>query len=118
MLKAGRSVRQSSEHGLLEAVTDMPLSVQTVPSCQTLYKNSFEYHTVAAAPPDFDECCGFMGQPSGSPPQVSPHVSGQHSNASTVPAALHFTCGDVCCTCRESTSSGGHARPGPLHDGH
>ena len=35
-----------------------------------------------------------------------------------LPAALHLTCGDVCCTRRESTSSGGHARPGPLHDRH
>ncbi|CAL5227618.1 g10621 [Coccomyxa viridis] len=34
--------------------------LNTVPSCQTLYKNSFEYHTVATAPPDFDECCSFI----------------------------------------------------------
>ena len=33
--------------------------MQTVPSCQTLYKNSFEYHTVTTAPPDFDECWSF-----------------------------------------------------------
>ena len=37
--------------------------MQTVPSCQTLYKNSFEYHTVATAPPDFDECWSFIGAP-------------------------------------------------------
>ena len=36
----------------------------------------------------------------------------------TLPAALHLTRGDLCCTHREGTSSGGHARPGPLHDGH
>ena len=36
----------------------------------------------------------------------------------SLPAALHLTCGDVCCTCRESKSSGGHARSGPLYDGH
>ena len=42
--------------------------MQTVPSCQTLYKNSFEYHTVATAPPDFDECWSFIGAPR--PPYV------------------------------------------------
>ena len=65
----------------LEAAQDMPFYVQTVPSCQTLYKNSFEYHTVVAAPPDFDECCGFIGQPSGLPSLVSSHLHRPHCNA-------------------------------------
>lgn len=36
--------------------------LQTVPSCQPLYKNSFHYHTVSASPPPFDECYAFLGE--------------------------------------------------------
>ncbi len=36
--------------------------MQTVPNCQALYKNSFEYHTVSCAPPDFQECFQFLGE--------------------------------------------------------
>ena len=36
--------------------------VQTVPSCQTLYKNSFTYHTVSTSPPEFLECFDFLGE--------------------------------------------------------
>jgi hypothetical protein len=38
---------------------------QTVPSCQPLFKNTFNYHTVAVAPPEFDECFEFLGAPKG-----------------------------------------------------
>ncbi len=38
-----------------------PPPVQTVPSQQPLYKNSFTYHTVSASPPPFDECYAFLG---------------------------------------------------------
>lgn len=34
---------------------------QTVPSCQALYKNSFTYHTVSTAPPNFEESFNFLG---------------------------------------------------------
>jgi hypothetical protein len=36
-------------------------SMQTVPSCQALYKNSFTYHTVSASPPPLEECANFLG---------------------------------------------------------
>ncbi len=38
-----------------------PLSHQCVPSCQVLFKNSFEYHTVSATPPPLQECFEFIG---------------------------------------------------------
>ncbi|KAL4447664.1 hypothetical protein ABPG75_004883 [Micractinium tetrahymenae] len=34
--------------------------LNTVPSCQALYKNSFIYHTVSGSPPPFDECYAFL----------------------------------------------------------
>ncbi|KAK9843204.1 hypothetical protein WJX74_008654 [Apatococcus lobatus] len=34
--------------------------LNTVPNCQALYKNSFEYHTVNSTPPDFQECFQFL----------------------------------------------------------
>ncbi|KAK9818092.1 hypothetical protein WJX72_007127 [[Myrmecia] bisecta] len=34
--------------------------LNTVPSCQALYKNSFTYLTVASTPPDFEECFRFL----------------------------------------------------------
>ena len=37
------------------------LRLQTVPSCQTLYKNSFTYHTASTSPPEFRECFDFLG---------------------------------------------------------
>jgi len=35
--------------------------VQTVPTCQNLYKNSFHYHTVSSKPPDYNECFSYLG---------------------------------------------------------
>lgn len=35
--------------------------LQTVPTCQNLYKNSFEYYTVSATPPPLDECFQVLG---------------------------------------------------------
>ncbi|CAL8462216.1 g1747 [Coccomyxa elongata] len=34
--------------------------LNTVPSCQALYRNSFTYHTVSTAPPNFEECFNFL----------------------------------------------------------
>ncbi|EIE24230.1 phosphatases II [Coccomyxa subellipsoidea C-169] len=34
--------------------------LNTVPSCQPLYKNSFTYHTVSTSPPSFEECFEFL----------------------------------------------------------
>lgn len=36
--------------------------LQTVPTCQALYKNTFTYHTVEDAPPQFEECFKFLGK--------------------------------------------------------
>ncbi len=35
--------------------------MQTVPTCQNLYKNSFHYHTVSSKPPDYNECFSYLG---------------------------------------------------------
>ncbi|KAL3137104.1 protein-tyrosine-phosphatase, variant 2 [Trebouxia sp. C0010 RCD-2024] len=35
--------------------------LQTVPTCQNLYKNSFHYHTVSSKPPDYSECFTYLG---------------------------------------------------------
>jgi hypothetical protein len=35
--------------------------VQTVPDCPVLFKNTFTYHTITVAPPDYDECFRFLG---------------------------------------------------------
>jgi hypothetical protein len=40
-------------------------AVQTVPSCQALYKNTFVYHTLEHSPPDFQECFKFLGEAGG-----------------------------------------------------
>eukprot|EP00882_Tetradesmus_deserticola_P019594 GHRQ01021100.1.p1 GENE.GHRQ01021100.1~~GHRQ01021100.1.p1 ORF type:complete len:171 (-),score=19.53 GHRQ01021100.1:412-924(-) len=37
-------------------------ALQTVPTCPALYKNTFTYHTVELAPPEFDECFTFLGK--------------------------------------------------------
>eukprot|EP00882_Tetradesmus_deserticola_P033731 GHRQ01038556.1.p1 GENE.GHRQ01038556.1~~GHRQ01038556.1.p1 ORF type:complete len:156 (+),score=34.49 GHRQ01038556.1:333-800(+) len=34
--------------------------LNTVPTCPALYKNTFTYHTVELAPPEFDECFTFL----------------------------------------------------------
>jgi len=34
--------------------------LNTVPSCQALFKNTFQYHTVSSTPPDFKECYEFI----------------------------------------------------------
>lgn len=39
----------------------LPQPLQTVPSCPALYKNTFTYHTVEHAPPEFEECFHFLG---------------------------------------------------------
>lgn len=60
--------------GLLPAVLHLSVALdmqpsphrpcpQTVPSCAPLFKNTFNYHTVSVAPPEFDECFGFLGAP-------------------------------------------------------
>lgn len=36
--------------------------VQTVPTCPALYRNTFTYHTVEHAPPEFEECFNFLGE--------------------------------------------------------
>jgi hypothetical protein len=38
------------------------LVLQTVPTCPALYRNTFTYHTVEHAPPDFEECFKFLGK--------------------------------------------------------
>eukprot|EP00775_Hariotina_reticulata_P012671 gene12671-12798_t len=35
--------------------------LNTVPNCPALYKNTFSYHTVEHAPPEFEECFKFLG---------------------------------------------------------
>ncbi|KAK9906847.1 hypothetical protein WJX75_009090 [Coccomyxa subellipsoidea] len=34
--------------------------LNTVPSCQPLYRNSFTYHTVSTSPPNWEECFDFL----------------------------------------------------------
>lgn len=34
--------------------------LNTVPTCQNLYKNSFHYHTVSSKPPDYNECFSYL----------------------------------------------------------
>lgn len=34
--------------------------LNTVPSCEALYKNTFQYHTVSTSPPQFQECFDFI----------------------------------------------------------
>ncbi|KAG1662084.1 hypothetical protein FOA52_006891 [Chlamydomonas sp. UWO 241] len=34
--------------------------LNTVPTCEALYKNTFQYHTVSSAPPHFQECIDFI----------------------------------------------------------
>lgn len=36
-------------------------ALQTVPTCPALYRNTFTYHTVEQAPPEFEECFQFLG---------------------------------------------------------
>jgi hypothetical protein len=36
--------------------------LQTVPKCPALYRNTFTYHTVEDAPPEFEECFTFLGK--------------------------------------------------------
>lgn len=45
----------------LQNQTKLP-DMQTVPTCQNLYKNSFHYHTVSSKPPDFNECFSYLGK--------------------------------------------------------
>lgn len=40
----------------------LPAQSQTVPTCEALYKNTFQYHTVSCTPPDFQECFDFIGE--------------------------------------------------------
>lgn len=37
-------------------------ALQTVPTCPALYRNTFTYHTVEQAPPEFEECFNFLGE--------------------------------------------------------
>lgn len=39
-------------------------AMQTVPTCQALFKNTFTYHTATVSPPPFEECFNFLGKPS------------------------------------------------------
>ncbi|DBA92823.1 TPA: protein-tyrosine-phosphatase, variant 2 [Trebouxia sp. C0004] len=34
--------------------------LNTVPTCQNLYKNSFHYHTVSSKPPEYNECFSYL----------------------------------------------------------
>ncbi|KAI8467896.1 MAG: dual-specificity protein phosphatase 7 [Monoraphidium minutum] len=54
----------ASRQELLKAmqITDI---LNTVPSCQPLFKNTFNYHTVSVAPPEFDECFEFLDKVNG-----------------------------------------------------
>ncbi|GBF92534.1 hypothetical protein Rsub_05148 [Raphidocelis subcapitata] len=49
----------ASRQELLKAmqITDI---LNTVPACQPLFRNTFNYHTVSVAPPDFEECFEFL----------------------------------------------------------
>ncbi|KAJ9525683.1 hypothetical protein QJQ45_003488 [Haematococcus lacustris] len=47
-------------HGSKQDRTSATSRTQTVPQCQALFRNTFTYHTVAEAPPDFQECCDFI----------------------------------------------------------
>ncbi len=51
-------------HGGSQSLTCLLLSgtLQTVPTCPALYRNTFTYHTVEHAPPDFEECFKFLGE--------------------------------------------------------
>mmetsp|Transcript_5442 Transcript_5442/g.13436 ORF Transcript_5442/g.13436 Transcript_5442/m.13436 type:complete len:281 (-) Transcript_5442:336-1178(-) len=41
--------------------------LNTVPTCQALFKNTFTYHTVSESPPDFKECFEFIESLSSNP---------------------------------------------------
>ncbi|KAI3429443.1 hypothetical protein D9Q98_005537 [Chlorella vulgaris] len=55
------SYDHASRHEILKTfgVTHI---LNTVPTCQALYKNSFTYHTVTASPPPLDECYSFLDE--------------------------------------------------------
>lgn len=122
------------------------LCLQTVPSCQTLFKNTFMYHTVTSSPPDFKECFDFIG--------VSQHEARAEQKATVCPCqnvcsiaqqwsnrvhgwlgkvsmcygswptqvlhALALTVGThspcLCTTCREHEPAAKQQNPGVLHD--
>ncbi|KAF6248776.1 protein-tyrosine phosphatase-like protein [Scenedesmus sp. NREL 46B-D3] len=49
----------ASRQELLKAIGITHI-LNTVPTCPALYKNTFTYHTVELAPPEFDECFNFL----------------------------------------------------------
>ncbi|WIA33045.1 hypothetical protein OEZ86_006202 [Tetradesmus obliquus] len=49
----------ASRQELLKAIGVTHI-LNTVPTCPALYKNTFTYHTVELAPPEFDECFTFL----------------------------------------------------------
>eukprot|EP00877_Chromochloris_zofingiensis_P013562 jgi/Chrzof1/845/Cz01g31050.t1 len=51
----------ASRQELLKAMNITHI-LNTVPTCQALYKNTFTYHTVSSAPPEFEECFAFLDQ--------------------------------------------------------
>jgi hypothetical protein len=59
----GRRWRRQQRASVANGVDPRPPtpSPQTVPSCQPLFKNTFNYHTVSVAPPEFEECFEFLG---------------------------------------------------------
>jgi hypothetical protein len=50
------------EHAALLLLLTLCCTLQTVPTCPALYKNTFTYHTVELAPPEFEECFTFLGK--------------------------------------------------------
>ncbi|EFN59990.1 hypothetical protein CHLNCDRAFT_13330, partial [Chlorella variabilis] len=55
------SYDHASRHEILKTL-GIGNILNTVPSCQALYKNSFTYHTVSASPPPLDECYCFLDE--------------------------------------------------------
>lgn len=55
------SYDHASRHEILKTL-GIGFILNTVPSCQALYRNSFTYHTVSASPPPLDECVAFLDE--------------------------------------------------------
>lgn len=51
----------ASRSELLKAM-NITHMLNTVPTCQGLFKNTFTYHTVSTSPPDFSECFQFLDE--------------------------------------------------------
>lgn len=63
-IKAAAIPEHSSFQSSLNQTLALPYvsaDLQTVPNCQALFKNTFQYHTVSEQPPKYEECHAFIG---------------------------------------------------------